>query len=339
MVLWNDISGLPKFSAYYRAPWTLQASARLLQRGDVICLQQNATRPTITRLYQDFSAIFVVAARPPSSLPSEGEDRIWSEVLNRILLLLRDTILIWNWDYTPEEYARLKTYRIWVEELKWEPQDSGTVSHRDETARLFDFGLILVDLRAFSTAQARFQEGIVCFETTIQSATTETALPKRLPLPSLNIHNPSEINPNQQYYRNHTARFSKLLISSLLADAIKEGRQLRAKVIPDSGSLYLSFRDRNGISLLCHAAGGGHLDIVERLHQEHADVNAAAAKREGRTALQAVAGAGYLVIVKRLLQKQADVNAAVAEYRTSLSLLCSPFIAITSLNSSIYAEH
>ena len=66
------------------------------------------------------------------------------------------------------------------------------------------------------------------------------------------------------------------------------------------------------------AAGGGHLDVVERLLQEKADVNAAAASY-GRTALQAAAEGGHLDVVERLLQEKADVNAAAASYgRTAL---------------------
>ncbi|KAF2183636.1 hypothetical protein K469DRAFT_689781 [Zopfia rhizophila CBS 207.26] len=56
----------------------------------------------------------------------------------------------------------------------------------------------------------------------------------------------------------------------------------------------------------------GHLAVVERLLQEKANVNAAAAGYDGRTALQAAAGGGHLAVVERLLQEKADVNAAAA---------------------------
>ena len=55
----------------------------------------------------------------------------------------------------------------------------------------------------------------------------------------------------------------------------------------------------NGRTALQAAAGGGHLAVVERLLQEKADVNAAAG-RGGRTALQAAAGGGHLAVVERL---------------------------------------
>jgi ankyrin repeat protein len=68
-------------------------------------------------------------------------------------------------------------------------------------------------------------------------------------------------------------------------------------------------------------AGEGHLAVVERLLEEKADVNAAAAEYEGgRTALQGPVGGGHLAVVERLLQEKADVNAAAAavDGRTAL---------------------
>ena len=79
--------------------------------------------------------------------------------------------------------------------------------------------------------------------------------------------------------------------------------------------------DYSGRTALQAAAGGGHLAVMERLLQEKADVNAAAAKYSGRTALQAAAEGGHLAVVERLLQEKADVNAvaAAADYgRTAL---------------------
>ncbi|KAN0068786.1 ankyrin [Elaphomyces granulatus] len=67
------------------------------------------------------------------------------------------------------------------------------------------------------------------------------------------------------------------------------------------------------------AAEGGHLAVVERLLQQKADVNAALSSDGGRTALQAAAEGGHLAVVERLLREKVDVNAAPASYgRTAL---------------------
>ena len=47
--------------------------------------------------------------------------------------------------------------------------------------------------------------------------------------------------------------------------------------------------------------------MVERLLQEYADVNAPAASEYGKTALQAAAEGGHLDVVEMLLPQNADV--------------------------------
>jgi ankyrin repeat protein len=60
---------------------------------------------------------------------------------------------------------------------------------------------------------------------------------------------------------------------------------------------------------------GGHLEIIQRLLDAKADINAAAAEYGGRTALRAAAGGGHLEVVQRLLDTKADINATtVAKY-------------------------
>ena len=69
----------------------------------------------------------------------------------------------------------------------------------------------------------------------------------------------------------------------------------------------------DGRTALQAAAGGGHIEVVERLLAARADVNAASAgESKGRTALQAAAGGGHIEVVERLLAARADVNAAPA---------------------------
>jgi hypothetical protein len=92
----------------------------------------------------------------------------------------------------------------------------------------------------------------------------------------------------------------------VLVDSAAQGRSQFVDILIDLGKV------QNGdleIALQA-AAGGGHLDVVERLLAAKADVNTAAVDRGGRTALQAAAGSGHLEVVERLLAAKADVNAA-----------------------------
>ncbi|KAA8893899.1 hypothetical protein FN846DRAFT_764978, partial [Sphaerosporella brunnea] len=92
------------------------------------------------------------------------------------------------------------------------------------------------------------------------------------------------------------------------------------RLLQENADVNAAAASLRGRTALQAAAGGGHLAVVERLLQENADVNAAAVKSHGRTALQAAAGGGHLAVVERLLQENADVNAAAASLdgRTAL---------------------
>ena len=74
----------------------------------------------------------------------------------------------------------------------------------------------------------------------------------------------------------------------------------------------------DGRTALQAAAEGGHLEVVEKLLEAKADVNAST-RLDGRTALQAAAEGGHLEVVEKLLEAKADVNAATWwEGRTAL---------------------
>jgi Ankyrin repeats (3 copies) len=92
------------------------------------------------------------------------------------------------------------------------------------------------------------------------------------------------------------------------------------RLLQEKAEVNAAAGNNGGRTALQAAAGGGHLAVVERLLQEKAEVNAAAGYKEGRTALQAAAGGGHLAVVERLLQEKAEVSAAAAEYggRTAL---------------------
>jgi ankyrin repeat protein len=65
-----------------------------------------------------------------------------------------------------------------------------------------------------------------------------------------------------------------------------------------------------GRTALQAASEGGHIQVVEWLLKAGADVNAAAARDSGRTALQAASAGGHIQVIDRLLNSGADVNAA-----------------------------
>ncbi|KAI5812522.1 ankyrin repeat-containing domain protein [Pyronema omphalodes] len=64
-----------------------------------------------------------------------------------------------------------------------------------------------------------------------------------------------------------------------------------------------------GMATLQAAAHGGHVQIVNRLLDEKAEVNPQPADYGGQTALQASSEGGYLDVMNRLLNAMVDINA------------------------------
>ncbi|OCK73824.1 hypothetical protein K432DRAFT_311954 [Lepidopterella palustris CBS 459.81] len=84
-----------------------------------------------------------------------------------------------------------------------------------------------------------------------------------------------------------TASLEQLAI--ILGARGRDGRVVR----PSSDEI------RHELVRACHL---GHNEVVERLLQEKADVNAVAAWNNGRTALQAAAGGDHVTVRERLRQ-------------------------------------
>lgn len=98
----------------------------------------------------------------------------------------------------------------------------------------------------------------------------------------------------------------------------------KAKDIPHAGQGGPSVTRYNGRTALQAASERGHLEVVKKLLDLGADVNAQASPTGGRTALQAAACHGQTAIVRLLLDSGADVNASAARYAgfTALQAAC-----------------
>ena len=85
-----------------------------------------------------------------------------------------------------------------------------------------------------------------------------------------------------------------------MSSAVKSHLQF-IDVLIDLGNIERSVLNK----ALQAAAGGGYLEVVERLLAANANVNAAAATCHGKTALQAAVEGGHLEVKSLLLKKGA----------------------------------
>src|SRR6202020_1968220 len=96
-IIFKNIPGQLDYKKEWSAHWTLQPSAKPIQNGDLICLLQGASKPTIIRSYKDYFAIILIAVTPENIQTGVG-DIGWLELLRSIKLFTRDFLLVWDWE-------------------------------------------------------------------------------------------------------------------------------------------------------------------------------------------------------------------------------------------------
>ncbi|TGO29375.1 hypothetical protein BPAE_0015g00190 [Botrytis paeoniae] len=133
--------------------WTIQASAKLIQEHDIICLLYGASKPTIIRLYKDHFAVVVIAATPLNVLTRYK----WPQLLQSKTQFLRDFVLVWDWESSCKnlqdhgEYEALtKTFSqaLVFSRVEFE-------RHLNEAIRLWNDIAILDDLKEYKEADER----------------------------------------------------------------------------------------------------------------------------------------------------------------------------------------
>ncbi|KAL8296260.1 hypothetical protein RB600_001644 [Gaeumannomyces tritici] len=126
--------------------FTFQASAKTIKKGDVVCLLEGASTPTIVRLCDGFSTIIMITFPRTNDLP---------EWIASIARFPTDFLLVWDWDESPksqggEDYGDFISSR---EVLKCSREGCECQDRLDEAARWWNLGVLLNGLE-------RYEEGV-----------------------------------------------------------------------------------------------------------------------------------------------------------------------------------
>ncbi|KAH8725716.1 heterokaryon incompatibility protein-domain-containing protein, partial [Phaeosphaeriaceae sp. PMI808] len=132
------------------ARWTLQTSAKSIQKGDLLCLLQGASKPSIIRLRKDHFAIIVIAAEPPEDIRTTSGGVKWVE-LSQSVAFTRNFLLIWDWEISSENLKDPGKYNT-LTRKSFETELEGQL---DNPTRIWDTALILGDLGKYEKAEER----------------------------------------------------------------------------------------------------------------------------------------------------------------------------------------
>ncbi|WAO92355.1 HET domain-containing protein [Fusarium falciforme] len=132
--------------------WALHTTVKSIRKGDVACLLQGASKPTIIRPYEDYCAVIAIAVTTDDKR-IEGLDIDWPGLLRSITIFPRDFLLVWDWEAEDDEC--LMSSRVPKTDLK---------SFLDKAGRLRNMGLILGDLEKYEEAEKNLRKVINAHE-------------------------------------------------------------------------------------------------------------------------------------------------------------------------------
>lgn len=276
--------------------WIPHASAKTVRDGDLICLLQGASNPSIIRPHDGYFNVILIVAPPVKDL---------YESFQLTLTRQRNLTLLWDWGELPLESEDLAQDKRLFQTglLKSELSKVVVESRLDEATRRINFAMAINNrnLGLDERAQDQLQKTMNGYERT--AAEGDELLVKEL-IETGEVHDEFEQEQNL-----------------MLWIAAHGGHKTMVKLLLGPGKIDVNaIHRRHGTTPLLVAARMGHIAVVELLLQEKDSMNAVEPFGQ-RTVLQVAAKEGHLAIVERLLQEKVDVNAAdieVSNYRTAL---------------------
>jgi hypothetical protein len=131
----------------------LHASAKSIQKGDVVCLLQGASRAAIIRLYEDYCAVITITCTPMVDKRTKFD---WLDLLRTVTTFPCEFLLVWDWG-KPEDG---KDYEFLLNSRVPKYKMTELESRLDESARLRQMGRILGDLEKYKEAWNKLRKAI-----------------------------------------------------------------------------------------------------------------------------------------------------------------------------------
>jgi hypothetical protein len=145
-VIFQNTSTSLEYRRKWGDRWALRASAKSIQKGDVVCLLQGAAKPSIIRQRKDHFAVIAMAVplqRIQESLPS-------------MEICPRDFLLVWNWDESLPNLQGQAPDETSIGISTLVSEYSMTASKK--LTSLYDVALILQDIKEYEEAGKRLHE-------------------------------------------------------------------------------------------------------------------------------------------------------------------------------------
>jgi len=307
-VTWNSLVGSRRQSSY----WELEASAEPVKTGDVVCLLQGATLPTVIRIHNDYWYIIVIAASYKSELP-----RLPS-------ISPYDFLLVWDWDLCLDESQRGNCYEDLMGHLALKAPQAGLQTECERATRYWNTGVAMGEAQR-SCEHKKLRRAIGILEQALRNMDSVT-------LASLGRDHRMMGNDMKELQRTIDLISKSEGGWKPLCLAAEDGCEVVARLLLDAGKVDLNAHKAMAETPLLKAARNGHERIVKLLlSTENINPDAKGAENHA-TPLAEAAGSGHEGIVKLLIKTgKVNVNAVCLKFTPLMQAAVNGHTAIVEL--------
>lgn len=321
------------------------ASAKPIQEGDAVCFLQGASKPTIVRPCNGYSAIIMIAVPLTGDLqPASAK---WSKLLQSVTAFPNDVLLVWDCDASQGksqdggDYERLISSR---EGPKCSRRECKCQNYVDEATRLWDFGLLLNGMERYEEAGENLRKAVEVYGTALRSADNSHGPWREADEKALKVMDDLLVEEKgaaiEAKYKEcgqtplaWAAQTGHDAVVRLLLDkgadtevrdkygqtplrlAIERGHEAVVRLLLDKGA-NTERRDAGGLTPLWWAAETRDEAVMRLLLDKGADTEVR--NIVGKTPLLYAAGKGHEAVVRLLLEKGAAIEGKDDQRRTPL---------------------
>ncbi|KAK4160704.1 ankyrin repeat-containing domain protein [Cladorrhinum sp. PSN259] len=262
-------------------------SAKAIEKGDVVCLLQGASKPTIVRPRNGYSTIIMIAA------PLDDPD------FSSIKKFPNDILLVWDWAAQDEQdYGDFTTKKPGPRYPMIECKCPGL----GDATRSWNLGLLLNAVEMYEEATKTIRKALDIYGEALRSMNTNHAPCREV---DEDIRRVLDILLTQD---SGTAIEVKYRDSGQtpLSWAAESGYKVVVRLLLEKGA-NIEATDSNGRTALSWATLKGHEPVVRLLLEQGADVEMESIY-SGRTLLLWAAQNGHEAVVRLLLEQGADIE-------------------------------
>ncbi|GKU10149.1 unnamed protein product, partial [Fusarium langsethiae] len=347
-ITWKNICS----ELFRTSVWTVPASAKSIQVGDVVYLVGEATNPTIIRPYGTYW-IVIMLSLPTGPIELKNTvshdlrpDVEWFEQLRSVTTHPRDFVVVLDWEtHSVEAFANQeRTYAKLVDD---EVKTNTLMENVHSVNSQANMGFILQDLEKYTASEDHIRRAMIGFQRTMRlvkgSGSASSAYgrnPKVAAVMEAIIDALLQVKggwlPLKWAAEDGHGLIVKLILMkadpnmvdeegrTLLSWASEKGYETVVKLLLDTGAVDPDARDRGGWMPLQWAANNGHETVVEiLLGTQMADPDARRGwedlRDSRRTPLLLASEGGHKAVVRVLLDAhEVDMNARDESGGTSL---------------------